>query len=878
MTDAAALQGWTPAALIDRFASFGDAPALLSVHGESIRSVSYAALSERVRSLAAGLSASGIGPGTTVALIAPNGCVWVIARFALAAVGAVVAALDDLSTEAELRTALADIGCRHVIASARHVATIHAIDPALDVIVTGEAPAPAGAHVWQDLFITPSASALAQSFDAPALLTYTSGTTGPPKGFLLSYANLWANLRPLAKSRLIGPGDRVLLPLPLHHIYPFLVGLLTPLSVGATVVFPESISGPELLRAIRVTEVSAIVGVPRLYAALASGLEARIAAHGWAVSIAFRAMLASSIGLKRRFRVGAGYWLFRRLRAGIGPKLHLLVSGGAHLDRETLWPLVGLGFQVRSGYGLAETASIFTGNLPDVERLESEGKPFQGGTMRIAEPDADGVGEIKLIGPNVFTGYRNNPDANRDAFTANGWFRTGDLGRIDADGYLYVTGRRKETIVLGGGKKVNPEELERIYGASPYLREIAVLERQGSLVALVLPDFEALRRGPSARIDETIRVALASQSQSLPSYQRLAGVALVREPMPRTRLGKYRRFLLQALYERALSGETVAAPHAPSPEDEALLSAPRPRQLYDFLVERYAGKMVHLDANPLLDLGIDSLEWVSLSLALEQRGLTISERASADATTIRDLLRAVQAEASAQGQLEEREPSLLDEHWLEPPGLGLKMLGIVLYLVDWFLVRLLFRLRVQGADNLPVHGPYLLAANHGSDLDALMISAALGYRRASRLYWSGDVMRLFRRRWLHPLWRALHVFPADDRLPGRTLALAEAVLRRGNDLVWFPEGWRTPDGRLQHFLPGVGRILARTRVAAVPIYVSGTFEAMPRNRCIPRLRPVRVLIGRPLPPWEEPDNAACHQRIADKLREAIAALERDARN
>jgi long-chain acyl-CoA synthetase len=177
----------------------------------------------------------------------------------------------------------------------------------------------------------------------------------------------------------------------------------------------------------------------------------------------------------------------------------------------------------------------------------------------------------------------------------------------------------------------------------------------------------------------------------------------------------------------------------------------------------------------------------------------------------------------------------------------------------------LFRLRVEGREHLPARGPFVVVPNHESDLDPMLVAAALS---SIELHWGGDAARLFRRRWLHPLMRALNMFPADERRPSETLAIAVEVLRRGECLVWFPESWRSPDGRLQRFLPGIGLLLTEARVPAVPAFIEGAFEAMPRNRKLPHLRPVSIAFGPPEMLVDGPPQA-----IADRLHDFVAALE-----
>ena len=850
--------------IVAGMAGRGDHPALMTVHGEAVTTWRYGEVADSALRLATGLVRAGVAPGEPIGLFAPNSAEWVIARLAIGLAGALAAPFEDQSTEEEIAGLVAEAGCRRLFITADHLPALRRLDGGSDldlhILDSHGVEGDGGAPAWTGLFADSPGDLPAIDLESPSVLLLTSGTTGHPKSFTLSYRNLAANLKAMTQERMVGPEDRFLLPLPLHHVYPYTVGLLTPLVSGATVVFPESVAGPQLVYAMRTAKVTVIVGVPRLYRALLTGIETRAAAGGAVKRRLFPALLAAAKWLLRRTGRSPGRVLFRPLHKQFGPDIWLLLCGGAKLEAPYIETLQALGWEVRSGYGLAETASIFTANLPGGrERLGSEGRPLDGGEIRIADANDEGIGEIQLRGPSVFGGYR-RPEHNVNLFAEGGWLRTGDLGYLDDEGFIFITGRAKEMIVLGGGKNVFPEELEKHYGASPFLTEVAVLERDGALVALAVPDLAAIAASGNTQAGDVLRVWFAEAAGRLPSFQRLAGFAATREPLPRNRLGKIRRFLLPDLYDAARRGETRSAKRPLSPEDQALLASVPAGEIFALLQRRYPDKDVTPDSHPQLDLGIDSLEWVTLSLDLAERfGLRLSEEDVADLAHVRDLL--IKANQAAErggaapddqafdgGALDGRRADALSPQqtrWLEPTGALTTAVGLALQGLVKLVIRGWFGLRTEGLDRLP-EGPCVLAANHVSDLDPLAVAAALPGHRLKRAYWGGDANRLFRGPLSRLFCRAAHIFPVLDGSPATTLAMAAETLNRGNLLTWFPESWRSPDGTLQRFLPGIGRLLADARVPVVPVYIAGTYEAMPRNRRWPRRHPIRIAFGEPV--------------------------------
>src|SRR5918998_1631027 len=889
----------------------GDRPAVLALHKEEIEHWSYAELADHAGRLARSLAERGVGRGYHVALQAGNSPEWIAACLAVIWTGAVVVPLDVQMGDAMLVHALEDSGAGLIFTTAEGAGRLERLDtesaPVPILLDAGEEDERSWRRLLSDGDVEPPEL---ESEDLAALF-YTSGTTGTAKGVPLSHGNLAFQLDTLLDADLLTDDDRILLPLPLHHVYPFVIGMLTPLYAGLPIIMPHGLTGPQLVRALNEGEITLIVGVPRLYDALYSGIEERIKSGSRLGARLFEASVGLNVWLRQRTGLRIGQPLMRPLRKRFGPSLRVLASGGAALDPELAWKLEALGWRVAVGYGLTETSPILTLNPPDGKKLESAGRPISdvevridpsvvpdesegGGERRKSRTDEPGEeGEILARGPNVFAGYRNMPEETAEVLTDDGWYRTGDLGYLDDDGYLYVTGRASTLIVTEGGKNVQPEEVEELYEAHPVIREIGVLQRDGRLVAVIVPDPGEVRQREEGDVEEAIREAVQEEAKRLPSYQRLSDYAINREPLEYTQLGKLRRHLLEDRYDRAKEGEEdgegAAGPipvEEMSEEDREVLKDPVAERVWELLARRYSDIRLTPDTSPQLDLGVDSMEWVNLTMEIgESAGVELDEEAIDDIDTVRDLLREV-AEASESDEgssgaspLEQPE-EVLDEdqkRWLEPLGPGESVLARGLFLLNRALMRGPFRLEVEGFENLPEKGSFVVAPNHVSYLDSFAVAAALDYWLLRRTYWAGWTGAAFGNPLTRLVSRLAQVVPIDPERAGvSSLAFGAAVLSRGKNLVWFPEGERSRDGKLQPFKPGIGMLLNHFRVPVVPVSIRGTYEAMPRGKALVRPAKITVVFGQPL----DVQDLIAHQgedgqpwdQILQALRERVAEL------
>lgn len=378
-------------------------------------------------------------------------------------------------------------------------------------------------------------------------LLFTSGTTGTSKGVMLSHANLVASVNAASRGTIFGPDNTFVDLLPMHHSYEITCGHLGAANLGGTVYINDSLKNT--LRSITTFKPDSLIVVPLYVETMHKRIWAEIARKGMtrrvrALMKASSAMHRAGIDIRRK--------LFKQILDGLGGNLRYIICGGAPLSPELVRDFDAFGIEICEGYGITECSPLIAVNRHGKVRLRSVGQPVDNCEVRIADPSADGTGEIEARGRNVMLGYFGNEEATAEVFTEDGWFRTGDVGCMDADGYIYITGRKKNIIILSNGKNIFPEEIEEHLYTSPLIGECVVIGRKNSagdtrITAVIYPSDEAVELEGKSEEEKLalIRDAVNTINRSLPVYKQVRDVELRSEEFEKTTTRKIKRILVK---------------------------------------------------------------------------------------------------------------------------------------------------------------------------------------------------------------------------------------------------------------------------------------------------------------------------------------------
>jgi long-chain acyl-CoA synthetase len=509
--------------------------AVCSKGGTTWRGLSYGELWARTRGVTATLIEIGLRPGDRVGILSGSGPEWGVAFLGSLGAGAVVVPLDPKLTETELASILNHCAARLLFVSpavAQLADRLQTLVPRMPRTLVLE---PGIGNAARTEPQEPPAAARPRTPGDTAVIVYTSAMTSPPRGVVISYANLIFQVRSLARVVDLGAGDHILSILPLNHLLELTGGFLVPLSLGATICYAHSLFPQHLVQLMREKSVSAMIGVPVFFESLRRHVERELRAGSPLARIGFRfALRLAALMPWRRARRA----LCQPLHGRLGGRLRMFISGGAPLDPEVARFFDRLGLPILQGYGLTETSPVISVNTMQANRIGSVGRPLEGVEVKI---DGGERGEILTRGPHVMKGYYRCDDLTREVIDRNGWLHTGDLGRIDHDGFLHITGRRKSLIVLDSGKKVDPEEVERCLAKAATIAEVCVVGRrlgpQAEEVCVVAVPAEAVvgrRTGSPADPEKVIRDEIARLARDLAPYKRPSRVYLHSIPLPRT--------------------------------------------------------------------------------------------------------------------------------------------------------------------------------------------------------------------------------------------------------------------------------------------------------------------------------------------------------
>ncbi len=676
-----------------------------------------------------------------------------------------------------------------------------------------------------------------------AVIIYTSGTTGNPKGVMLSFTNLIVNIKAVTITvEIMTKKDTVLLLLPLHHVLPLLGALIAPLSSEGTVAMSSTMAAEDLIKTLQDNKVTVIIGVPRLLAAIRKGIMDKINKSKVAKLLFKIAHKIDNMKLSK--------FLFKAVHNKLGGHINYIVAGGAALDTEVGSDYRTLGFKVLEGYGMTEAAPMISFTRPDKLKVGSPGHVLQGCDVKIID------GEITVKGPNVMKGYYNKPEETAEVLR-DGRLYSGDLGYIDDEGFLFITGRKKEIIVLSNGKNINPVEIEGKLENYAACGEVGVYSNQDILKAIIVPSNEIIRETGSNHDDiynEIKWKVINVYNEKCAPYKKISDFTVYYDELPKTRLGKIRRFQLNDL-ENAKVENNIKF-EEPNDEEYAII-----KKYIEDEKDVISKPTDHIE----MDLAFDSLDKVGLQVFIKSSfGVDLSPEELSNFKNLKELHEYI-IENNTHTKIEkinwkvilkEKVNLKLPKTWLT---------GTIFVKISKLFFKLYTRLKAEGLSNIPDE-PCIIAPNHQSYFDGLYVASFLKHRIIKKTYFYAKEKHI-NKPWLKFIASKNNVIIMDlnKNLKESIQKMGEA-LRKNKNLIIFPEGTRTRTGDLGKFKKTFAILSRELNVPVVPVAITGAYDVMPRGSHFPKIgKKVKVNFLKPV----HPDKDSSYKSIRDKVYNTI---------
>ena len=539
---------------------YGDRPAYIFKTEEKgkFRTITHKEFRENINALGTTLIQMGL-KDKRIALISENRYEWELSYLAVAAGVGVIVPLDKALPDNELESLILRSQVEAIIYSSKYDVIMktlrekkntnlkYFISMDLEENTQGIYAEKALVEKGKKLLADGNKTYIDAKIDAEkmGIMLFTSGTTAMSKAVMLSHKNLVTNVMDIIQRFDLTDEDRFLSFLPLHHVFECTVGFLYPISIGGSIAFCEGVK--HMAENIKEFEITAMISVPAVFDIIYRKVMKTIEKKGKLANLE-KGKKVSQFLLK--MKIDLRKQLFKEVHESLGPKLKLVVTGGAALDPETEKGFNDLGFDVEQGYGLTETAPVIVAETPKCRRLGSIGKKFPSVEVKIDDPDEEGIGELMAKGPSIMLGYYENEEATKSALESDGWFHTGDLARIDKDGYIYISGRKKSVIVLNNGKNVFPEEIETLLNKVEGIKETFVFEKKEDdgdvkVCVEIVYDKELIKELYNIEGEENIKEFLWDKvkevNKLMPKYKYVREMVITEEPLIKTTTLKIKR-------------------------------------------------------------------------------------------------------------------------------------------------------------------------------------------------------------------------------------------------------------------------------------------------------------------------------------------------